>query len=170
MARKSTGVLNLARLERKLARLPEAVTAEIRKEMERVADDIMRMAKSLVQVGDTGDLRDSIGWTWGAPPRGALTLGKVASSALGKRLTLTIYAGDEAAFYARWVEFGTAPHNIAKGGGTKGFTKSGKAGKPFPGARPYPFFYPSYRANRKSAKSAIRKAVRAGAKKVAAGG
>lgn len=166
---RSSNILNLAKLERKLRRLPEAVMADIRGEMEKVADSIVRTAQSLVVVVD-GDLKDSIDWTWGSPPRGALTLGKVTRSVLGKQLTLTIFAGDEVAFYARWVEFGTAPHNVAKGGGTKAFKRSGAAGRPHPGAKPNPFFFPAYRAHRKAARAAVRKAVRLAARKTAAGG
>lgn len=165
-------ILNLARLERKLGRLPDAVTAEIKAAMEAVAEDIMRLAKSLVPVED-GDLKDSIGWTWGAPPQGSISLGKVARSALGKALTITIYAGDDKAFYARWVEFGTAPHSLAKGADRSARAGRGKKqdeGDMHPGAAAHPFFYPAYRANRKSAKAKIRKATRSAAKKVAAGG
>lgn len=153
------GVLNLARLERKLKRLPDAATAEIKAAMEAVADDIVRLARSLAPEED-GDLKRSIGWTWGAPPRGSITLGKVARSALGKDLTITVYAGDDKAFYARWVEFGTAPH--INGGQF--------AGTEHPGTSAQPFFYPAYRASRKAAKRNIRKATRTAARKVAAGG
>ena len=168
-------LLGLARLERKLRRLPDVATAKIKEVMEQSANEIVRMMKSLVPTGAPGSsegrqgskpatnygaLRDSIGWTWGSAPKGALTLGRVKGPQLGKGLTITIYAGDAKAFYARWVEFGTAPH-IA-GGKFKGAIHPGTA------ARPY--FFPSYRANRKPAKAAIRKAVRAAAKQVAAGG
>jgi len=128
---------------------------EIKDAMALAADDIVRLAKSLVEK-DSGNLEDSIGWTWGAPPRGALTLGKIARSALGKGLTITIYAGDESAYYARWVEFGTAPHI---NGGLF-------AGTSHPGTSAQPFFFPAYRANRKSAKREIRKATRTAARKV----
>lgn len=158
MARRST-ILNLAKLEQKLKRLPQAALAEIRTAMERAADDIVALAKSLVPA-DSGDLRDSIGWTWGAPPRGALTLGKIARSALGKDLTITIFAGNDAAYYARWVEFGTAPHI---NGGLFAGTKN-------PGTSAQPFFYPAYRASRKEAKRKVRAATRRAAKKVASGG
>jgi HK97 gp10 family phage protein len=171
MARRST-ILNLAKLERKLKRLPQAALAEIRAAMERAADDIVALAKSLVPI-DSGDLRDSIAWTWGAPPRGALTLGKVAKSALGKQLTLTIYAGDDAAFYARWVEFGTqaaeakASRQNANYKRTVIMTKALAAHAATPAQ---PFFYPAYRASRKEAKRKIRAATRRAAKKVASGG
>lgn len=152
-------ILNMARLERKLKRLPDAATAGIKAAIETVAEDIVRLARSLAPEDD-GDLKRSIGWTWGAPPRGAITLGKVARSALGKDLTITVYAGDDTAFYARWVEFGTAPH---ENGGIFAGTKN-------PGTSAQAFFYPAYRASRKAAKRNIRKATRAAARKVAAEG
>lgn len=157
MARKST-LLGLARLDRKLRRLPEAVTAEIRKAMEALADEIVRHAKSLVPK-ESGDLERSIGWTWGAPPKGSLTLGKVASSALGKQLTITIFAGNDEAYYARWVEFGTAAH---VNGGLF-------AGSQNPGAARQPFFYPAWNARKKEVRKRMRQALRRGAKQVAAG-
>ncbi|MFG1417018.1 HK97-gp10 family putative phage morphogenesis protein [Xanthobacter sp. V0B-10] len=164
-------ILNLAKLERKLKRLPDAATAEIKAAMEAVADDIVRMARSLAPEED-GDLKRSIGWTWGAPPRGSITLGKVARSALGKDLTITVYAGDDKAFHARWVEFGTAPHSLAKGADRSARAGRGKKqdqGDMHPGATAHPFFYPAYRASRKGAKRQIRKATRSAARKVASG-
>lgn len=165
---KSSTILNLAKLDKKLKRLPDAVTAEIRAAMEKQADEIVRLARSLVPK-DTHDLEESIGWTWGAPPRGSLTLGKFVRASLGKQLTLTVFAGDDSAYYARWVEFGTAPHNVARGGGTvagKSQLASG-GGTGHPGAKAQPFFFPAYRARRKAAKAAIRKATNIAAKKVA---
>lgn len=158
MARRTT-ILGLAKLERKLKRLPKVAEAEIRAAMEAVADEIVRLARSLAPEDD-GALRASIGWTWGAPPRGSITLGKVARSSLGKGLTITVYAGNSEAFYARWVEFGTAPHIV---GGLF-------AGSQHPGTRAQPFFYPAFRVNRRAAKAAIRKANRSAARKVARGG
>lgn len=60
-------------------------------------------------------------------------------------LTVRVVAGDAEAFYAAWVEFGTAPH-----------TNAGKfAGTQNPGATPRPFFFPAYRALKKRVKSRI---------------
>lgn len=155
MARGST-ILGLAKLQRKFDRLPQVARSTIRLAMEGVANDIVAMARSLCPE-DSGALRDSIGWTWGAPPRGSITLGKVARSSLGKDLTITVYAGNDEAFWARWVEFGTAPH---ENGGLFAGTKH-------PGTTAQPFFFPAYRANRKPASRRIRKATRDAAKMVA---
>lgn len=150
------GILRLAALEKKLKRLPDIVIAKIKAAMEQSADEIVAMMKSLVPVDD-GDLKDSIGWTWGKAPKGSMIMDQ-AKASLGGDLTLTIYAGDNKAFYARWVEFGTAAH----------VNKGMFPGTDNPGTRSQPFFFTSYRANKKSAKRRISKAVRDAAKEVAA--
>lgn len=168
MAKRAGSILGLAKLERKLKRLPEVALVEIRSAMESVANQIVGLSKSLVPK-ESGALEKSIGWTWGRPPRGSITLGKVARSALGKQLTITIYAGNDEAFYARWVEFGTAPHSLyPRADESRG--KLQGIGDQHPGAAAHPFFFPAYRANRKEAKRKVRAATRRAAKRVAAGG
>jgi len=145
-----TKLLNLAKLDRKLKRLPTAATAHIRPEMEKVADEIVAMMKRLAPVLQEqvdgrrpGALRDSIGWTWGKAPKGASIVATVKSK-LGSDMTITIYAGNAEAFYARWQEFGTADMPAS------------------------PYFYVSWRASRKTAVRQVRKAVRDSVRKVAA--
>ncbi|MCM2292293.1 HK97 gp10 family phage protein [Allorhizobium sp. BGMRC 0089] len=147
-------ILNLIRLERKLKRLPEVAKAEIRAGMEAAANDIVAMMKSLAP--GNGALRDSIGWTWGKVPKGAGIVAAVKAQTGGDQ-TITIYAGNAEAYYARWVEFGTAPH---KNGGMYAGTQN-------PGTKARPFFYVSWRASKKAAKGKVRQAVRAAARKVA---
>lgn len=122
--------------------MPQVAKNEIRKALESAADEIVGMAQRLVPV-DKGDLRDSIGWTWGKAPKGALTLGKVAESSLAGDLTITIYAGNSEAFYARFVEFGTQKMPAQ------------------------PYFYPAYRATKKRAKGRVRRSITKAAKQVA---
>lgn len=141
MAGKVT-LLGRARLERKLRALPGVAKDKIRAELAKQADIIVALAKSLVPV-DSGDLRDSIGWTWGRAPKGSMILAATQAS-LGSDLSLTIYAGSDEAYYARWIEFGTIKMPAQ------------------------PFFFVSYRANRRGAKNAIRRAVRSAARQVAA--
>lgn len=145
-----TKILNLAKLDRKLKRLPAVAVAHIKAEMGKVADEVVAMMKRLVPVLDKstpkrrpGALRDSIGWTWGKAPKGAGIVAQVVSS-LASDLTITIFAGNAEAYYARWAEFGTQ-NSTAR-----------------------PFFYVSWRASRKTAVRKVRKAVRDAAKKVAA--
>jgi len=151
MARGAT-IIGLTKLQRKLDRLPKVAKEHIRQEMAKAADEIVAMMKSLVPV-DTGALQRSIGWTWGAAPQGSMVVAAMKGAGIGGDLTITIYAGtrdkslgDDDAFYARWVEFGTANMDAQ------------------------PFFYVSWRANRKGARAKVRKAVRTAARQVAAGG
>lgn len=139
----------LPSLKRKLIRLKEETAPSIRPAMEQAATLITDTMRTLAPVED-GDLKASIGWTWGDAPKGSLSF----SHTIGGN-KITIYAGNAEAFYARWVEFGTAPHNIARGGGTKGFAKSGAAGVKHPGGTARPFFYPAYRMHKKQVKKMI---------------
>ncbi|MCZ7451037.1 HK97 gp10 family phage protein [Agrobacterium rhizogenes] len=152
-----TKIRNLDRLKRKLVQLPAVAKDRIRVAMERQADRIVAMMKSLVPVDD-GTLRDSIGWTWGKAPKGSMVLAKVKATA-SDDMTLTIYAGNSEAFYARWVEFGTARH---ENGGMF-------AGTQHPGTTAQPFFYVSWRSNKRRAVRAVRRATRQAIKKVAEG-
>lgn len=119
--------------------IPAKVEAATRAAMEKGADELVAMMKRLAPV-DSGDLRDSIAWTWGAAPRNSIVLAK--SSPDGKGMRIVVYAGDDFAFYARMVEFGTVK------------------------SAAQPFFFPSYRAMKKRIKSrvnrAMRKAIREG--------
>lgn len=149
-------IAGMPRLLRKLKVMPQVAQQEVRAVMAQQADELIGMMRRLAPV-DSGDLRDSIGWAWGdKAPKGAMAL---ATAGKGN-LTITIYAGSKEAWYARLVEFGVAPHILG-----------GKfAGAQHPGTTGTPFFYPSWRAFRKSAKAALRKASREAARKVAGKG
>jgi HK97 gp10 family phage protein len=128
-----TKVLGVNRLKKKLQSIPSKSRPAIRAALAKSADDMVAMMKRLAPV-DSGDLRDSIGWTWGTQtPDG--TVAFATSKFSDPDLTITIYAGDDKAFYTRWVEFGTTQNPA------------------------HPFFFTSYRASRKSAKSRIKRAV-----------
>jgi len=146
----ATKILGLAKLQRKISRLPKVARETIQAAMEKVADDIVAMMKSLVSVSADGShgnapgtLRDSIGWTWGKAPKGSTVFASVNAS-LGGDLTITLYAGNTEAFYARWEEFGTQKSPAS------------------------PYFYVSWRANKRSAKREIRAATRRAARQVSA--
>lgn len=150
---------NLPRLKRKLIRLKEETMPAVRPAMEQAASLITSTMRSLVPVED-GDLRASIGWTWGEAPKGSISFSHAIA---GNKIT--IFAGNADAFYARFVEFGTAPHNVAKGGGTKKFAKSGAQGVEHPGAIARPFFFPAYRMHKKEVKAMIARQIRIAVKK-----
>ena len=136
-------IIGLAKLQKNLNAMPKSVKQEIRKALEQSANEIVAMMRNLVPV-DSGDLRDSIGWTYGDVPKGSISLGSVRASELTGDLTITVYAGNSKAFYARWVEFGTQKMQAQ------------------------PFFYPAYRALRRRAKGRVTRATNKAAKKVAA--
>lgn len=124
--------------------------------MEEGAEEIVSMMRSLVPV-DSWDLHDSIGWTWGKRPKYSQVLA-TAKASFGGDLTITIYAGNSKVRYAHLVEFGSAAH-----------TNGGMfAGSEHPGTKGQPFFFVSWRANRKKAKARIRRAITKAAKEVAA--
>ncbi|WP_417794594.1 HK97-gp10 family putative phage morphogenesis protein [Terasakiella pusilla] len=152
-------------LEAKLKRATDAVDRATTRAMERAADELVRLMKSLVPV-EEGDLRASIGWTWGAAPDGATASDSISSGE--KKITIYAGVGLDIPAIARWVEFGTEPHSVAKGGGTKAgksaLAKGG--GVPHPGAKAHPYFWPAYRAKRKSIVSQMRKEIRKELKKV----
>ncbi len=150
-------VLGLSKLNRKLAKLPAAAEKRIKEAMAQGADEIVALMKSLVAV-DSGDLRDSIGWTWGDAPKYSQKIATV-KSADGK-LVITIFAGNSKVRYAHLVEFATKAHqNAGRFPGTQ-----------HPGTKAQPFFFVSYRALRRRTKSRITRAINKSAKEVAANG
>ena len=170
----ATKILGLAKLHKKLQRMPEVAKKQIKAAMEKSADEVVAMMRSLVPV-DEGVLRDSIGWTWGKLPKGKRGLGgatAVASveASLGGELTITIYAGGGDAWHARFVEFGTRPKAAAAPQQDRRYKKRvvlTKSSRGHAGTTAQPFFYISYRANKKRAVSRTRRAVNKAAKEVA---
>lgn len=163
-------VQNLHRLKQRIAALPEETRKEIQSALLKSGNEIADAARRFVPKR-SGALRDSIGVTLGDhAPENANVRG-VSAGGGGHDLAVTIHAGNAKAFYAAWVEFGTKPHSVARGGGTKGGQKKARAGGgiPHPGAAPSPFFFPAYRLNKKRAKSRIARAIGKAARKVAAG-
>lgn len=152
----ATKVIGLDRLKRKLQQFPEIVKAEIRLAMEQGADEIVAMMKSLVAV-DSGELRDSIGWTWGDRPKYSQSIGAVKTA--DGNMVITIFAGNTRVRYAHLVEFGTSPH--INGGLYEG--------SQHPGTRAQPFFFVSFRALRKRAKGRVTRAINKAAKRIAIG-
>jgi len=135
----------LPELKAKLVRLKEGTAAPVREAMARAAQMIVDMMKRHVAV-DEGDLRDSIGWTFGDKPKYA----QAVTTARFGDTRVTIYAGSSKVRYAHLVEFGTRGH--PQGGMFEGTSH--------PGTRPQPFFFTSYRALRSEARKLIRAAIR----------
>jgi hypothetical protein len=97
----SSKVIGLDRLNRKLALLPIAARRRIREAMQQGADEIVATMRALVPT-DSGDLKNSIDWTWGSAPKGALTIATVRGQGMritGSENTITIYAGNADAYF-----------------------------------------------------------------------
>ncbi|GEM_PF-443223 len=110
-----------------------------------------------------GLLRDSISWVFGNAPRTRAT-GAIRLGGRGSRgLRVTIFAGNDDAFYARFVEFGTRAgtkgERIAVGT-KKSRKRTRKVKRTHPGNPAQPFFWPAYRAQR----NAIRRKLGLGVK------
>ena len=150
-------ILGLEKLNRKLKQLPAAAEKRIKEAMGQGADEIVALMKSLVAV-DSGELRDSIGWTWGDAPKYSQKIATVKST--DGKLVITIYAGNSKVRYAHLVEFSTRAHENA----------GQFAGTMHPGTKAQPFFFVSYRALRRRTKSRITRAINKSAKEVASGG
>lgn len=140
----ATEIKGLASLKRKLAGFPAKAREEISWAMEISAQEIVDLARSLAPV-DSGALRDSIGWSWHGAPAGSMVLGQVRATGRGAgNLSIVIYAGNDRAYYARWVEFGTRAR------------------------RAHPFFFPAYRAVRKRVRGRVSRAIAKAARSSAA--
>lgn len=134
-------VIGLPALKRKLTKtIPNRVELAAREALEQNATELVAEMKRL-SPKLTGDLKDSINWTWGDAPAGAMVIGKVFGNEY-KTMRITVYAGGGGEFYARFQEFGTV--NMP----------------------PTPFFFPSYRKLKRRMKGRvtrkINKAIRAG--------
>ena len=129
-------VQGLDKLNARWSAIPARVKAEVAKELERQAQDIVDDMYSIAPQ-DTGDMAGSIGWTWGDAPKGTMTLGTVGGKESGT-LRITIYAGGNDAFYARFIEFGTVKMTAR------------------------PFFFPVWRTRKKKVQAGIRRAMKKG--------
>lgn len=134
-----------------MSSIPDAVKKQIRPTIEKNAKKINNLQKQLAPV-DTGALRLNISYSMGASP---VLSSNASFSTTGKKtgdpdLSAFLYAGtedkSEKGWYARFVEFGTAP----------------RAGHP--GTDAQPFFYPAIRLLTRDVKRSIQRAFNKGLK------
>lgn len=145
-----TKVVGGQALRRKLEAMPKAAKLEIRKALEKSAVELSNMARQLAPE-DSGDLKRSIGYTFGAdvkPGRARFGVNARYGSIGDQDLSVAVHAGDEKAFYAKWVELGTASRREK-------------------GVRPY--MGPAFRLLRNRIKGRIKRAVKKAARGVANG-
>jgi len=135
-------IMGLVKQQRRLDKIPQEIKEQVKREMERQADQIVAQMKASGPA-DSGKLRNTIGWTWGRLGKGQHALAQ-AKNALGSEMTLTVYAGDA----STRVDHGSGERQLARL--IEFGTRTMKA---------QPFFYPVWRARKKKARAAIRKSV-----------
>jgi HK97 gp10 family phage protein len=151
----------------RLARIPPDIIAEAREGLRQSAEQITARMKANAPVDD-GDLQMSITYRFGDQERikYSQSLGagkryganfKTKTAGGSNPLTVTISAGNTEVRYAHLVEFGTAAH-IAGGQ---------FAGAKIPAIPAQPFFYPIFRAYRRTAKNRVARHWRKAIKKAA---
>ncbi len=141
-------VIGVSQLKRRHRAIPRAVENEVRQQLPREAEKVVREIQGLVTIPEI-----TIHWKWGAPPSGAVRLGTVRRSARDA-IVISIYAKSPqgSGFDPAWFEFGTKDR----------FHQSGK----FVGRiRANPFFWPVIRANKSRVKGNISRAVTRGFKR-----
>ena len=186
-----------ARTLKILAAIPKAVRERVRPVIEASAEELVGMQKRLVPTR-RGKLRDSIRHEMGSVSLASSGMLAGSSGRRGKGsrfggsaggtiegdpdLTATVLAGDRDAFYARFVEFGTAPHDLRKGGAVVAWRMVTRSGRTFaqryrrqtklvgakrhPGSRARAFFYGPFRVLRRKIKSRVSRAIGRAVKEV----
>lgn len=163
-----------ADLRRQLQAVQLGISVALMDEIERQAIRLVARMKAAAPVlkqpdrrRTPGELKDSIGWTWGDAPAGSLIIGKQGS---GTRRSprITIYAGSRrtagrnsaGAFYATWVEFGTqAGVAGSRTASSTGGRRSRGVKRTHPGTVAQPYFWPAYRAMRQGIRAGMSKAI-----------
>lgn len=165
------------RLKRQIRAIPETVKEASRNSLIENAKGMsgrIRLAAPMGRFGTSrkpGTLKRSVGWTQGDPPKtkatGAFRPRPANAGALRDAgLRVTIFAGNDEAFYPRWVEFGTKAglrdyqRKSNRAVNNRYNRRMGLVGKKkiigkrhHPGTKAQPFFYPVVRLYRKSARS-----------------
>lgn len=124
--------------------IPAAVREAVAKALEQSAEEIVQMMRRLAP---NAAVAGGVGWTWGDAPAGSIVIGRVRSGrrqgATFGKMQITIFS---AHFTAGWWEFGTAER----------FHKSGKSTGQIVAS---PYFFPSYRALARRARSRAARAM-----------
>lgn len=156
------------RLKAKIAAMPVKTRETIRKTLGTSARDMVDVAKKFVP-RKSGALANSIGYTFGGYTAANANVRGVSSGGADHDLAVTIHAGDEVAWYASLVEFGSAAHVIKPKdeGGKLNINGRLVDQAQHPGASAHPYFYPAYRLTKKQVKSRVRAAVSRAAKEAA---
>lgn len=148
-------------LKKRFRRFENQVLLELKKAMEKAAKQLVAEMKAIAPLPE---IAKSIKWGWGDAPSGSYALATSSGGGKYKTLKITIYTDRDDAWFAHFFEFGTE-QRVRKevGGYFKGEgVKSTGTGQIIA----QPFFFPTYRANRKRIKSSMNRALNRAVKKV----
>lgn len=145
--------IDTGEFERAVERLIANTKSAVRDETMRAGHEMAAMAKALAP-HRTGALAASIAVSEGPPPPYATMRGPPPSD-----IGVNVSAGSSAVRYAHLVETGTKPHRVG-----------GKfEGAQHPGARPNPYWWPAYRAQKRVFARRLARAINAAARRQAKG-
>lgn len=164
LIRGGSSAVRLASFNRKLDRVIRDTQSEMRLAIGKAAQMVVEEQRRLAPV-QSGALRNSITWNWGSAPKYATM--KAVRKSRDSSMMAVISAGNEAVRYAHLVEFGTAPHSLAKGASRKRGRLQDQ-GVMHPGATAQPFFWPGWRLARNKARRMIRKDLQTAVRRAAA--
>jgi hypothetical protein len=170
----------LDRAKRQLRALPELALSGASEALGEAAGMI---ADAVKRAAPDPKLAEATGWTFGEAPKGSLSSGgdrpPNARAVLyaSAKLTVTVFSGSRAVFWARWDEFGTKAHvekpkhdaspsgrMVWQGGEGLIFARTVH----HPGMHARPYFWPTIRALKSRAKSSVVRKCNLAAKAVAA--
>jgi HK97 gp10 family phage protein len=174
-------VKGLDRLLRQLEALPNSVRATLDDELARGAADLAQAIENAAPISADGShgrlrgaLKRSVGWVRGLAKavrtNGAFRLASKDLNASGRALNaagllFSVFAGNDEAFYARFVEHGTSAAPAGRSKDAKGKARNNK--QAHHATRAQPFFFPTIRAMKKPLRSRVVRASNKAAKEVA---
>ncbi|ETX26603.1 HK97 gp10 family phage protein [Roseivivax isoporae] len=131
-------VQGLSQFRARWGSLPTRVRKAVIETLEQNAEELVQEMKANAPEL-SGELRKSIGWTWGDAPEGSMTLGRVRGD--DEALVITIYAGNEKTMVtnSRGIRFQNAKLQEF---GTKEMPAN-------------PYFFPVYRLRKRRIKSRL---------------
>lgn len=153
----SAKIIGREALERRLARIAPNVEKYAGAAKMKAGEDLAGAIRLRAPTGETLEYMESIEADEIANRRHQERVGKVLTR---DKTAVGIFAK----FIWRFLEFGTAPHNVAKGGGTAVGWAQHRAGGGIqhPGTQAQPHVFPTYRAMRRRIRNQIRSAVNKG--------
>ena len=157
-------VEGLEKLRAQIRSIPEKVAGQMSEGIGAAAYDLADAIQAHTPRA-TGALANSVDYCAGDPPADAkmgaadkTVENPLAEALTDKGLRYSVYAGDDRAFYARWVEFGTRAGKVGDKTSDKSH-RSRTVKRTHPGTKAQPFFYPTIRARMSRTKSAVSRAV-----------